>query len=226
MLNTLSISQNVITGTNETFNIVKVNAGITPMISLQLHTTEIVFDLTQEELINENMACVYGTGPDEIYDFSNNSKEYLPQGTSYYLNEVGETPKIVVEGGGIVEDFLSNENDSGGNFVCYKTFTLNSFSNLDGWQLTVERVDLENTPTLEEFYIQDNSCKDQVGVKRGLFYLKNQEVINLITAPSDSLGYCQHLIVLALSLKGTEEHGEKKSKLIYTLLAPEVDFVP
>lgn len=227
MLLSIAVSQTTTTSNNETFSRAEITAKIPAVISLEIQASEVVFDLTSEKLTSDDMACVYGNGKDVIHNPFNltGEVEYLPQGTSYHLVENGKLPKIVVKGNGRVENFLSASRNNQGDFICYKYFTLKTFSNLGEWKLTVERIDPDNISSIGNLYIQDSNCKDKLNIKQGLFKLENKKSLSLFVDKTRLRGYCQHIIVLAISPKGLY-YGTKNTKIVYTLLAPEITLIP
>lgn len=159
--------------------------------------------------------------------------QVLPMGTYYHQDAWDE---IDVQGGGEVTSYPpviqgtdgSVDNATKRNFVCYRSFILQTFSNWDSFTLSVSRDDPNTAAYPEPVYIQGN-MECYVGAGTGLFALEAGSTadVNLIPSPyngaptgaqcddSDS-SWQDALIVVGVKIDG-EHHGENTTTLTYTL---------
>jgi hypothetical protein len=196
---------------------------------LRLDAAEIEFDLGGA-LQSATLACVYGSEGFEPSAGVDTREPVFPLGTAFRR---GAYPTITVEGSGPVFSYPPLRFDAAGealpgsdrDFVCYRSFLLRRFSNLPGWELSVERPATDAvTGGLERLYVRDGGC-DGDGELQGLFRLDpgGRQVL----ASSDTAATCPNgdVVVLALEV-GAVRAGETPAHLVYTLMAPLFETSP
>ena len=204
-----------------------------PMVAeLRLEAAEVDFDLGGA-LQSKNLVCVYGfEGGDPAAGVGSTFEgaTVFPLGTGF---RQGAHPVVVVEGAGVVMGFPPLRLDAGGqavarseeDFVCYRSFVLRRFSNLPGWQLTVERP-ADGGPAEGAFrlYIRDSGCRESGGLQ-GLHPLDPGE--RRVLADADASDPCLDGDVVVLAVKiAAVRAGESPAHLVYTLMAPVFDAEP
>lgn len=103
-----------------------------------------------------------------------------------------------------------------GEVVCYHAFPLHIFSNSPGWQLTVDREDQHDFPSIERLYV-GSACGAQ-GVD-ALWLLEDMQRVTLHRS-MQSGGCTEAVIVLAVSL-GSHLGGTSAAALRYSLLSAD-----
>ena len=196
---------------------------------LRLDATEITFDLGGA-LQSETLACVYGSENPGSSTGIDSLDPVFPLGTGF---RHGAYPAITVEGSGPVSSYPPLRFDAAGealpgsdrDFVCYRSFLLRRFSNLPGWQLSVERPATDAVAGgIDGLYVRDGGCAGDGGLQ-GLFRLDPGE--RRVLANADTAAACPNgdVVVLALEV-GAVRAGETPAHLVYTLMAPVFESSP
>jgi hypothetical protein len=194
---------------------------------LRLDATEIAFDLGGG-LQSATFACVYGSEGAGQPSGMDPLDPLFPLGTGF---RYADYPAITVEGSGAVSGYPPLRLDAAGealpgsdlDFVCYRSFLLRRFSNLPGWQLSVERPTTD-AGGIDGLYVRDGGCDGDGGLQ-GLFRLDpgGRQVL----ASSDTAASCPNgdVVVLAVEV-GAVRAGETPAHLVYTLMAPLFESSP
>ena len=196
---------------------------------LRLDAAEIAFDLGGA-LQSATLACVYGSEGFEPTSGVGTFEPVFPLGTGF---RHGAYPAITVEGSGPVSGYPPLRFDAAGealpgsdrDFVCFRSFLLRRFTNLPGWQLSVERPATGGLPGgIEGLYVRDGGCDGDGGLQ-GLFRLDPGE--QRVLASADTAASCPNgdVVVLALEV-GAVRAGETPAHLVYTLMAPLFETSP
>ena len=196
---------------------------IPSVAELRIGASTLAFDLGGD-LTSAEMACVYGQ---HVAGWGGEPpaaghEMVLPLGTAFRR---GAYPLVEVEGRAPVAGFPALEmgRDGGAvarrdeDFVCYRSFLLHHFSNLPGWELTVERIpDGNRFP--EQLYIRNSGCSGGSGLM-GLVPLYPGQRLKLARSETDQ--YCPggDVVVIATTSAGVRA-GATETRLIYTLFAP------
>ena len=218
--------------------------------ALHLTVGELTFDINKVgDYANQDWYCTYGPASDTLGftplangDYSDNGAVFgasqpqiMPMGT--YYEQTTAWDQITVKGGGEVTSYPpviqnsngSVDNASKRNFVCYRTFVLQTFSNWNGFTLDVKRDDPTSTAAYPEpVYIQGNmECYIHAGT--GLFALEpgSTDAMSLIPSPYNGAptgAQCTNadsswqdaLIVVGVKIDG-EHWGPSTTTLTYTL---------
>ena len=206
--------------------------AVPSVAELRLDAAEVGFDLGAD-LQSQTLVCVYGpedgdpaapTGPGP------EPSTVFPLGTGF---RQGAHPAVVVEGAGAVIGFPPLRLDADGqavarsdeDFVCYRSFLLRRFSNLQGWQLTVERPAVGDAAEgALSLYVRDSGCR-QSDALQGLHPLDPGERRVLASAEASDACFDGDVVVLALKVAGVRA-GETPARLVYTLMAPLFDAEP
>jgi hypothetical protein len=201
-----------------------------PMVAeLRLAAAEVDFDLGGG-LQSRTLVCVYGFQGGDPAAATFEGATVFPLGTGF---RQGEHPAVVVEGAGAVTGFPPLRLDAGGqavarseeDFVCYRTFLLRRFSNLPGWQLTVERPASDGSSGgPASLYIRDSGCRES-GSLQGLHPLDPGERRVLASAGASDPCFEGDVVVLAAKIAAVRA-GETPAHLVYTLMAPLFDAEP
>ncbi len=154
----------------------QVNLILPAATALHLDVTDLTFDISKIGKQDNTWTCVYGSKVNDVRtklgDNFWSQTQVLPIGTSY--GRVGDgkqltgnglwNPQIFIEGGGSVvtqyPPVQTNKTtgelvpNSKANFICYRTFILQKFTNYGFWDLQVSRAQDGGQQAL---YIQDNS---------------------------------------------------------------------
>jgi hypothetical protein len=194
---------------------------------LRLDGTEIAFDLGGA-LQSATLACVYGPEGGGPVSGMDPLDPVFPLGTGF---RHGDHPAITVEGSGPVSGYPPLRLDAAGealaesdlDFVCYRSFLLRRFSNLEGWELSVERP-ATDAGGIDGLYVRDGGCAGDAGLQ-GLFRLDPGE--QRVLASADTAAACPNgdVVVLALEI-GAVRAGETPAHLVYTLMAPMFESSP
>lgn len=205
---------------------------------------------------NFDLACVYVTGDDVTQGF-NNQTQVVPGGIAYaadawnkiHLIYHGNNKSGIVPDSARVVNYPPLRLDAEGElipesknyFVCYQTFVMQLFSNLDTWDLSVERLDTTDQG-IEHLYIQANTCAN-FGVPTGLYDLPNTESrslipSNLVVGPTGdhvneegsqctntNSSWLDVLGVLAVKIN-SDQWGTSTANLTYTLMSPDPNPAP
>ena len=183
----------------------------------------LVFDLRSNAPGSASQVCVAGAGADvairaDLLD----GRRVAPAGTDF---RVEEFPRIEVVGGERLHDWSLPTGASSGAVVCYRTFTLDVFSNQDGWQLRADRLDVdgetgsEAARPLRSLYL-GASCPGTSD--SGLASLEQGEHTTLVKGlPA---GACKDLLVVVAIRVAEQAAGTSQAEIRYTLLAPDAGF--
>lgn len=211
-------------------------------------------NLTSTNGVGGELVCVTGIPNDknEIVDqVDATTGAVKPLGTFYSIG--ASFPDIIINGGEevtqyppvVVPDSGAIDLNSKRYFVCYKSFILEKFANVGGWNVTVSRSD-DTLNALGDMFLQDNMCS-AFGADTKLFPLLDQGSLGLFQGATDSrilaslaettgeaangandltdaCGYgdptswLNDLVVLAIEIDG-QHAGTSSSTLTYTIQA-------
>lgn len=197
---------------------------IPSVAQLAIGASTLTFDLGAD-LASAELACVHGPDRGDVFGGSDASgtETALPMGTGFRR---GEYPRIQVEGRGAVAGYpglaIARDGEmqpgSDEDFVCYRTFLLQRFSNLPGWELTVERDAVQDEGFPERIYIRNSGCTGGSELQ-GLVPLFAGQRLRL--ADADTSAYCPEGDVLVLATPSAGARGGvARTRLMYTLFAP------
>jgi len=230
----------------------KVTLNLPLRTALHLDVTDLVFDLNAKNLggSGTDMVCVHGnvSVDQETRDTTGqyfNQLQVKPNGIAYKIPDDGGwkagNPKIVLTGvKNIATQYPPATLDAKGelvpgsknNFVCFKTFILQKFSNVGNFKLSVTRDDPGASPLgHQKLYIQDNSCLTIFeGAGTGFFALPTGSTRELLplkytvgttghqasSCGQDEKSWLDDLIVVAVKING-DPAGKNVATLTYTL---------
>lgn len=193
-------------------------ASFGPLVKLGLSTDTLVFDLRGDAATGSTCVVTSEAGDLIAPGSSFGSQPVLPAGTSFAISTF---PAVEVRGGRALGSDEFSLVPSGSSVVCYRTFTMAAFSNTDGWQVTVDRFDVPNTPAIEDLYLAA-ACKSME--PSGLTRLTGDDAVTLVR--DQEAGMCGEAVVIVAVKLGSGSAGTSAVGLRYTLMSAGHDFVP
>lgn len=187
-----------------------------PLVRLQLGATELDFDLQQPLDAPGAPLCVVAPAVDGVESGGfGASATVTPAGTSF---RSVDWPRIEVVGGSPLVVFPPPSGDRDLAVVCYRSFVIEPYANLDGWQLAVSRSDPVPDTGLQMYLA--GTCQGEPDA--GLQVLGDGG--SVVLASDRLAGSCGAMLaVLALRVEGLAA-GETVAELQYTLLTADADF--
>lgn len=207
----------------------ELSVELKPVVELRLSASQLSFDL-RSNLNSGDMSCVYANEDiDRIVGSGlSGQEEVFPVGTSYQLGTWSDHPTISINGNGQVQNYVDFITEGNGNiseksfkpFVCYRSFVMRVFSNLESWQLTVERNDPRSSRSIDSLYLRTNHCSEAPSAAKGLYRLADGASMTLRNQSSQDpdSDFCEHLGVVAVKVMA-DPHGTSTAHLTYTLAA-------
>lgn len=229
---TAAFAQATDTGSGEVLVSPLLTVTVPSVAELRLDASEVTFDLTSS-LQSQTMACVYGH---EDIDLQGSSVDAFGQPTVFPLGTgfwQSAHRQVVVDGAGAVADYPPLRFDAGGeavplsdrDFVCYRSFVLRRFSNLPGWELTVERAAGDEAGDgSTHLYVRASGCTPSPS-RQGLHALDPGDRHLLACAESSDPCFEGDVVVLAVKVAAARA-GETPAHLVYTLMSPLFDAEP
>ncbi|HKI55527.1 MAG TPA: hypothetical protein VKB31_00130 [Trueperaceae bacterium] len=192
--------------------------------------------------------CVTGIPNDKgqiVSDTAPSGVGQYPLGTFYTVGE--NFPDISINGGAQIAQYppIAINQETGAvdlnskkHIVCYKSFVLEKFSNVPGWDVTVQRADA--TSTLGNMWVQDNICSAWGGTT-GLLPLSDGSTVDLFAGAGTNVidqtnmttgaaaasctygsptSWLNDLVVVAIEIDG-QQAGTTSSTLTYTIQATQ-----
>lgn len=220
----LAASQGVgSTGTSSAALALSGRVAVEPLLRLGLSADSLLFDLRPAGAARPGQLCVNGSGVDlSLGAGLLGDDRVAPSGTDF---RVADFPSIEIVGGEAL-----NPTDlafARGQVVCYRTFTLDVFSNQDAWQLRADRIDVDDggrevrvaNGSLDGLYL-GAACPQEHG--GGLAAMPPGARTTLVSQMP--AGSCRAvLVVVALKVLG-EPAGVSTAEIRYTLLSPDAAF--
>lgn len=188
-------------------------AELNSSVRLRIGETTLTFDLTE-------------TGPGAPTCVASRQQDvpvvmgHLMSGTM--VKPLGTTPRLqgsniaAVDGGTPIRASDIPLASAAGEVVCYHAFPLQIFSNSTGWQLTVDREDQHDFPSIERLYV--GSACDAQGVE-ALWLLQDMQRVTL--HHSMQAGDCAEAVILVAVGLGSHPGGTSAAALRYSLLSAE-----
>lgn len=201
------------TGTSAASVALAGTAELGPSVRLRIGETTLTFDLTE-------------TGPGAPTCVASRQQDvpvvigYLMSGTM--VKPLGTTPRLqgsdiaAIDGGTLIRAGDIPLAPAAGEVVCYHAFPLQIFSNSTGWQLTVDRDDEHDFPSIERLYV--GSACDAQGVE-ALWLLHDMQRVTL--HHSMQAGACREAVILVAVGLGSHRGGTSAAALRYSLLSAD-----
>lgn len=138
------------------------------------------------------------------------------------VKPLGTTPRLqgsniaAVDGGTPIRAGDIPLAPAAGEVVCYHAFPLQIFSNSTGWQLTVDREDEHDFPSIERLWV--GSACDAQGVE-ALWLLQDMQRVTL--HHSMQAGACAEAVIIVAVGLGGHPGGTSAAALRYSLLSAD-----
>lgn len=202
------------TGTGAASVTLALTADLGPTLELRLSAATLSFDLRSVGG-DDAPTCVIGSTDDAVLVGPiAGARIVAPGGTSL---RVDAWPSASVVGGTALSEFPAPPD--AGSVVCYRTFVLGAFANVDGWQLLASAVPVEGAQPIGAVYL-GATCRG--GQANGLAPISDGARVTLMQG-DDTVACGEMLVAVAVKLR-SEPAGTSATAIRYTLLAPDADF--
>lgn len=189
-------------------------ADLGPSLVLRLSAATLSFDLRSVGG-DDAPTCVIGASDDAVVvgPFVG-TRIVAPGGTSLRIDT---WPSASVVGGTALSEFPAPPD--AGSVVCYRTFLLGAFANVDGWQLLASALPVAGAQPIRAVYL-GATCRDAQAT--GLAPISDGARATLMQG-TDTVVCGEMLVAVAVKLQ-SEPAGTSATAIRYTLLAPDADF--
>lgn len=179
---------------------------------LRISTSSLSFDFVDSPRAVGLPACVVGRREDDSFpNRSISDHNVAPGGTIF---QVTTYPEIEIIGGGPVAPNLAPLPPTQGSVVCYRSFTLQTYTNLDGWSVLASRVDAPDSTSIRDLYI-GSACRGEAA--RGLAHLGAS--VEAVLSDNRAVGSCGEMVVVIAVKLDSANAGTSLAAIRYTLVS-------
>lgn len=189
---------------------------LSPSLLLSASRTELLFDLSPEGWGDNNTICVEGGSEAdvELVPAFPGAQRVNPAGTVF---QVTAHPDFVIDAVREIS-YTADLTDAAGRVVCYQTFTLDFFSNVSGWNILVNLVELRGVAPLSTVYLAA-FCPGGPPAEEGMLRLQDGDYATLLRGAN--VAACNSALVAVAVRPDPSVAGELGALLTYTLLGGE-----
>ncbi len=185
---------------------------LAPTAGLSVSATSLPFDLSGSSRSDAGRGCAIGLTQDMLLPGSALfERSVSPAGTNF---RVAGFPAIEIVGGSPVPASQAPLPPAEGAVVCYRSFTLEPFANLDGWSVIASRIDVPDARPINDLYI-GSACRGEAA--RGMTPLGAQDDATL--AGNKPIGTCAEMVVVIAIKVDSAAAGSSTAAIRYTLVS-------
>ncbi|MCC6310614.1 MAG: hypothetical protein M9914_14015 [Trueperaceae bacterium] len=206
----VAFGQAMSTGTDHAALTLSIGAEVAQQVSLSLPVSTLTFDLVGGGAAADGADCVIGATVTDtaVVGPALGPTTLAPAGVTFALDGAA----VTFTGG---DRAAAGTTPGDQREVCFKDFTLTAFSNVPGWQLSVDRLPGPGGRGIERLYV-GAACPPVGG--GGFYLLREGDSAPLVLAPSRDA--CRDVRVVVGVRPAGEGGGMSTASLRYTLLAP------